>query len=114
MKQLVVILIVMLLSCGGYAQQFKEVKPVSKAKVSTTDNIVVGDKKFTCYVSSGGCYYLERVSSSTGKAYKSYLGYKTKYLHKGYNIFTNKDETKYWYLALNKNGYPKQVALEKL
>jgi len=110
MKTLLLILTIVTLALS---QGFVLENPAKVAVKQQSTIIKVEEKEFVAYITSKGNYYIIRVSENSGKQYKSYLGYKTESLYDEKPVYSNKLGNKFWFLGLNKNGFPKQIKLKK-
>lgn len=96
-----------------YAQQFAP-KQSTSDHYSTSETVTIANKAFKGGYSSSGTIYIYRVSQNSGKEYKAYLGKRTDMDYEDHAVWTNADQSKYWYFTIADNGYPKKNYLEKL
>ena len=93
------------------AQTFTEIKKVNK--VEKTIKIIVNNIEFNCFVNESNNVYYYRQSKKTKKFYRWYVGYITIHKFKNLSIYSNADNTKFWYIILNSNKHFKKVYLNK-
>lgn len=120
MKKLIVAVLLMaffVLPISARTQQFKvleDPKPELKAVDITVEGQIV-----KAYITEDENYFQIKVAQTTGKPYRTYLGYKTNYTYsygtkiKNEAVYTNKQKDKFWGLMFTNTGTIKKVALDK-
>ena len=82
---------------------------------ATSSTVTIAGKYFAGGVSRTGSIYIIRVSGTTGKEYKSYLGTPIGQDYKGAKVFTanKKGVAVYYYFTINqKTGFPSKHTLK--
>lgn len=105
-----ILLSVFLLACMLVQSQTFE---RATKEVQEDEKIVlfVNGVRFDTFVSPSGACYLPRVSKS-GTTYKFYFGYLTTFYFEGKDVYSDKEQTKYWILGLTKTGSIKKIPLK--
>ena len=110
MKRVTIFAALLLISIAGFSQKYNLARP-PQSKDSTLTLTIEG-VDFNGGVSSTGSHYIFRTSKKDVE-YKQYLGMPTEDLYESKRVYTSGtgEDTKYYFLAIGKTGYPKKVFL---
>lgn len=109
-KLLLLVFLLILLSCKN--KEYIPVKIDQSINNTTVETIFIDTSPYKVILTNNNVCYIIRISKNTGKTYKQYLGYKLPVTFKGNTVFTNKDETEYWYFIQDKYSFPRKKKIK--